>query len=153
LAPETFVIDHGKIYLSQHVESVCARLGISIQPVRPYQGSDKGPLERWFLTLRHGLLEALPGYKGPDVYSRGRAVENDAFFFVHELDAIIREWIATVYHRRPHDGLAVPEMPGLQMSPYDMYEYGVSRAGFIQIPASPDLAYDFLDVQWRHIHH
>jgi transposase InsO family protein len=153
LAPETFVVDHGKVYLSRHVESVCARLGISIQPARPYQGSDKAALERWFRTVRQDLLEALPGYKGPDVHSRGRAVEDDAFFFLHELDAIIREWAATVYHRRPGDGLAVPEAPGLELSPYEMYEYGVGRAGFVQIPAGPELAYDFLDVCWRRLHH
>ena len=33
--PETIVIDHGRIYLSQHLLSVCARLGISVQPARP----------------------------------------------------------------------------------------------------------------------
>ena len=81
LVPETIVIDHGKVYVSAHVTSVCARLGISIQPARLRTGSDKGPLERFFRTLREGLLEALPGYKGPDVYARGLEPERDAFFF------------------------------------------------------------------------
>jgi transposase InsO family protein len=35
VAAETIVYDHGQIYLSQHVESVCARFGISLQPARP----------------------------------------------------------------------------------------------------------------------
>ncbi len=47
----------------------------------------------------------------------------------------------------------MPETPGLALSPYEMYEYGVGRAGFVQIPNSPELAYDFLDVCWRRIHH
>ncbi|WP_369676410.1 hypothetical protein, partial [Enterococcus faecium] len=34
--PETIVVDHGKIYLSEHVLSVCSRLGISVQPARLY---------------------------------------------------------------------------------------------------------------------
>jgi hypothetical protein len=41
-------------------------MGISIQPARLRTGRDKGPGERFFRTLREGLLQALPGYKGPD---------------------------------------------------------------------------------------
>jgi len=40
VAAETIVVDHGKIYVSEHVTSVCARLGISIQPARPYTPTD-----------------------------------------------------------------------------------------------------------------
>ena len=34
-----------------------------------------------------------------------------------------------------------------------MYAYGVQRVGFMQIPARADLAFDFLPVEWRHVHH
>lgn len=151
--PETLVLDHGRIYLSAHVLSVCARLGISIQPARPYTPTDKAAVERFFRTLGEGLLEALPGYKGPDVYSRGEGVEDQAFFFVPELEQVIREWVATVYHRRPHQGLVDPAVPGLELSPVDMYEHGVARAGRLRVPARADLVYDFLPVAWRTIQH
>ena len=75
VAAETIVYDHGQIYVSHHVESVCARFGISLQPARPRTPTDKSPLERWFKTLSEGLLVALPGYKGADVHSRGLDVE------------------------------------------------------------------------------
>ena len=153
IAPETLVIDHGKIYVSHHMRGVCERLGISIQPARPYMGTDKAALERFFRTLREGLLVALPGYKGPDVYSRGVDVEAQAFYFIDELERIIREWVAAVYHRRPHDGLCVPEAPGVAMSPNDMYCWGLQRAGFVHIPVRPDLVFDFLPVAWRQINH
>lgn len=42
LVPETIVVDHGKIFVSEHLTSVCARMGISIQPVRLRTGRDKG---------------------------------------------------------------------------------------------------------------
>ncbi|MDQ6614270.1 MAG: Mu transposase C-terminal domain-containing protein [Actinomycetota bacterium] len=153
LAPETLVVDHGKIYLSTLLKAVCGRMGISIQPARPLTPTDKAPIERFFRTLREGLLAALPGYKGPDVYSRGADVESQAFFFIDELDGIIREWVASVYHRRPHEGLCVPELPGAELSPNDMFSYGVQRCGFVHIPARPDMAFDFLAVEWRHVHH
>ena len=73
--PDTIVVDHGKIYLSEHTRSVCERLGISIQPAIPDKPTDKPALERFFRTLRQSLLEQLPGYKGPDVWSRGQDVE------------------------------------------------------------------------------
>lgn len=153
IVPETIVIDHGKIYVSEHLTSVCARMGISIQPARLRTGRDKGPVERFFRTIREDLLQALPGYKGPDIHSRGLDPESEAFFYLDELEAIIREWIAAVYHHRPHESLVDPHVPGLRMSPAQMFEHGIARAGYIEAPRDPDLAYEFLNMQWRVIQH
>lgn len=54
--PEAIVVDHGKVYISSHVTSACARLGITIQPAIPYKPTDKPTVERFFRTLREGLL-------------------------------------------------------------------------------------------------
>ncbi len=152
VAAETIIFDHGKIYLSNHIRSVCAKLDISLQPARPYTPTDK-PVERWFKTLNQGLLAALPGYKGSDVHSRGEKVEEEAFFFLDELEAIIREWITRIYHRRHHRGLCVPEAPGLKLSPLDMFEHGVTRAGPLTIPKRPHLALEFLEEVWAPVQH
>lgn len=153
VVPETIVVDHGKIYVSDHLTSVCRRMGVSIQPARLRTGRDKGPVERFFRTLREDLLQALPGYKGPDVHSRGLNPEQDAFFFLDELEAIVREWVATVYHHRPHASLIDPHLPTLRMSPAMMFEHGVARAGYIEVPRDPDLGYEFLKTEWRTIQH
>ncbi|MFI7611405.1 hypothetical protein ACIBP6_09320 [Nonomuraea terrae] len=151
--PETIVIDHGKVFLSAHVTSVCRRLGISIQPARLRTGRDKGPLERFFRTLRQGLLERLPGYKGPDVYSRGLDPEGQAFLFLDELEARIATWIATVYHHRPHRSLVDPHMPGLKLSPAMMFEHGVARSGYVEVPRDPNLGFEFLRAEYLPVHH
>lgn len=153
LVPETVLVDHGKVFVSEHLTSVCRRLGISVQPARLRTGRDKGPLERFFRTLREDLLQALPGYKGPDLHSRGERPEGEAFFFLHELEAIIREWVACVYHHRPHTSLIDPGVPGLRMSPAAMFEHGLNRAGYIEVPRDPDLAFEFLRVERRKIQH
>ncbi|WP_097250524.1 TnsA-like heteromeric transposase endonuclease subunit [Streptomyces sp. 1222.2] len=153
LVPETIVVDHGKPYISEHVTSVCQRLGVSVQPARLRTGRDKGPIERFFRTLREGLLELLPGYKGPDLFSRGVNPEGEAFFFLNELEAIIREWVACVYHHRPHRGLVDPRVPGLRLSPATMFEHGIARAGYIEVPRDPDLGFEFLQTVWKPIHH
>jgi transposase InsO family protein len=153
VAAETVVVDRGKIYLSEHLMSACARLGISVQPARVYQATDKAALERFFRTLREQLLAALPGYKGPDVYRRGKNPEQQAFYFLHELERIVRRWTAECYHRQPHDGLCLPQVPGLQLCPLEMFAHGAARAGFLQVPARADLVFDFLKAEWRTIQH
>ncbi|WP_033037624.1 helix-turn-helix domain-containing protein [Streptomyces monomycini] len=153
LLPDTIVVDHGKVYVSDHVTSACARLGVSIQPARPYTPTDKAACERFFRSLREGLLEALPGYKGPDVFSRGADPEGEAFFYLGELDAIIREWIGAVYHRRPHESLIDPRLPGVRMSPLQRFGHGVARAGRIELPRDALLGLELLPVVWRTIQH
>lgn len=150
-APETLVVDHGKVFLSAHVLAVCTRLGISIQPAQPHKPTDKPTVERFFRTLREGLIQYLPAYKGPDIYSRGERVEQEAFLFLHELEDVIREWIATVYHRAKHDGLAIAQWPQMKLSPAEMFAIGVGKAGWLRVPATPQLALDFLPVVARTI--
>ncbi|MFB6984511.1 TnsA-like heteromeric transposase endonuclease subunit [Streptomyces sp. NPDC056304] len=153
MVPETIVVDHGKPYVSEHITSVCQRLGLSIQPARLRTGRDKGPLERFFRTVREGVLEDLPGYKGPDLFSRGERPEDRAFFFLHELEAIIREWVACTYHHRPHKGLVDAYVPGLNLSPAKMFEHGIARAGYIEVPRDTNLGFEFLKTEWKPTHH
>ncbi|KPM50210.1 integrase [Frankia sp. R43] len=153
VAAESIVVDHGKIFLSEHLLSVCQRLGVSVQPARPLTPTDKAPVERFFRTLREGLLAALPGYKGPDVHSRGKDPQGCAYFFVDELETVIRQWIVGIYHRRPHGGLVDPAVPGLDLCPAEMFAHGLVRAGRLRVPARTDLVFDLLPVAWRTIQH
>ncbi len=151
--PEAIIVDHGKVYLSDHTISACARLGITVQPALPYTPTDKPTVERFFRTIRESLLQHLPGYKGPDIYNRGENVEAQAFYYVSELEQIIREWVGSVYHHTKHDGLAVPQVPGASFSPLEMFEIGLATHGGLLLPVDPDLRYWFLDVKWRTIQH
>jgi len=151
--PETIVADHGRIFMSQELQDACVRLGISIQPTRVFTPTDKAHIERVFRTIRESFLENLPGYKGPNVYARGADVENDAFYFVNELEGLFAEWVAAVYQVRHHDGLQLPAAPGLHVSPNDMYDEGLARAGFVAVPPSPSLYYELLRTEWRTIQH
>lgn len=57
VAAETLVVDHGRIYLSEHLLSVGQRLAISVQPARVAQATDKAVVERFL--LRHGTRSML----------------------------------------------------------------------------------------------
>ena len=146
---DSIVIDHGKIFTSEHFTSLCQHLGISIQPARLRTGSDKGPIERFFGTIRTGLLQCLPGYKGPDLGARGESPEEDAVFTLSQLEDMIREWIATEYHLRTHSELCDPHLPGVLLSPAEMYQHGIARSGLIDLPADPDFHYQFFPTIWR----
>lgn len=150
---DTLVIDHGKMYMSEHLRGVCERLGISIQPARVLTSTDKAPVERLFRTIREDLLAALPGYKGPDVYSRGKNIEDTAFYFSHELEGLIRDWVVNRYHNRPHNGLSSPDIPGLRLTPAEMWDMLVAAGGNLRAPRRTDLVYDFLPVAWRTLQH
>jgi putative transposase len=151
--PGAIVVDHGRQYLSAHVMGACERMGISVQPAIPNKPTDKPTVERFFRSLRESLLQHLPAYKGPDVFSRGKDIEDQAFFYVSELEQIIREWVGEIYHQTRHDGLCVPELPGLTLSPSEMFEAGVAKSGGLQLLADPNIGYEFLGVRWRTIQH
>lgn len=74
---DSIVVDHGKVYASEHLISVCRRLGISIQPAGTREGRDKGPLERFVRTNCEGPLQYLPGLaiKARDLGSATVAVD------------------------------------------------------------------------------
>lgn len=80
--PETVVADHGKVYKPETFLRASKMLGINVQSTRPYTPTDKAQVERLFRTIET-LLEELPGYKGPDVWSRGSTagVEDEAFYW------------------------------------------------------------------------
>ncbi|MGV0807933.1 Mu transposase C-terminal domain-containing protein [Mycolicibacterium setense] len=151
LVPQTLVIDHGSIFVSEHLTSVCQRMGISIQPARLRTGRDKGPVERFFCTLRTGLLQTLSGYKGADLFSRGLTPERDAWLYVDELEAEIRRWIAEIYHIDGHRGLRGTKLRTLTKTPAEKWAEGIVSGGYIELPRDPYLPLEFLPVEWRTI--
>lgn len=153
LHPESIVVDHGKVFISQAFKDACTRLGINLQLARPYTPTDKAQVERVFRTIRENFVMALPGYKGPDIFSRGLDVENDAFYFLDEIDAKLACWIAAKYQCRPHGGLSLPGIPHLEISPNEMYEEGIARAGFVHVVATDLLYYELLPTDWRTVQH
>jgi hypothetical protein len=60
--------------------------------------------------------------------------EGETSFFLDELEAVMTEWVAVVYHHRHHAGLINPGLPGLKQSPAAMLEHGTARAEHIGAP-------------------
>lgn len=153
LHPESLLIDQGRVYLSETFLRAAAELGINVMLARPYTPTDKAHVERMFKTIRENFVEALPGYKGRNVETRGKNPEENAFYFPHEIDEYFREWVATYWQVRTHDGLFLPVEPTLELTPNQMLEQGIARAGFLHVLPRDDLRYKLLPIVWRKIHH
>jgi transposase InsO family protein len=153
LHPESVMVDRGRVFLSEAFSSACNHLGVNIFVARPYTPTDKAHVERIFRTIRESFVLNLDGYKGPDVWSRGLNPEQSAFWFIDEIEAKFAEWVATYWQQRHHDGLALPNVPNLNISPNQMFEEGIARAGFLYVAPDRNLYYDLLPTEWRTIQH
>jgi len=153
LHPETVVIDHGKVFISRAFKDACKRLGINLQLARPYTPTDKAQVERVFRTIRENFVELLPGYKGPDVFSRGLNIEEDAFYFIDEIEARFAFWVVDEYQRNTHEGLTLPGTPLLDVSPNEVYSEGLARAGFVHVVSSELMYFELLPTEWRTVQH
>lgn len=153
LPPEVLVPDRGKVLISRAAKDACVRLGIDMQFARPYTPTDKAHIERLFRTIRDNFVMNLKGYKGPDVFSRGKDIEKEAFFFIDEIEAEFAQWVAVYWQNRTHLGLEFPDLPKMDLSPNKMYEEGVSRAGFTFVLPDPNLYFELLPTEWRKIQH
>lgn len=90
--PRKLYTDQGGPFINDHTRVICANLGIRLLHAKPYHAWSKGKIERWFLTVQSDL-EA--GLRLP-----GQAPANLA-----ELNARLADWLQTVYHVRPHEGI------------------------------------------------
>ncbi len=54
--PRKLYVDNGPSFRSNHLEHICASLGLVLLHARPYQPEGKGKIERWFGTVRGNFL-------------------------------------------------------------------------------------------------
>lgn len=89
--PKKLIVDNGAAYKSASLQGICARLQIRLIycPAREPQG--KGKLERYHRFFRETFLDEIDSNN----------IQNLADF-----NARLWVWIETVYHQRPHGGLA-----------------------------------------------
>ena len=86
--PDALYLDNGATYRGETLQTVCARMKISLLHAQPYDPQARGKMERFWRTLRQGCLNHLGA--------------------VHSLDDINRAMHAFLtkrYHSGPHAGL------------------------------------------------
>ena len=93
--------DHGKAYLSGTFRAACRSLGISLAPAHPHTPTDKPVIER---TLGQSVptlfAQHVAGYVGSSVERRGKNAGQAAAWSMAELQALLDEWIVSVFTDR-----------------------------------------------------
>jgi transposase InsO family protein len=88
--PDKLYTDNGASFRSQHLQIVCANLGIKLIHARPYHSWSRGKIERFFLTVQNQFLAQLQFQPVADLL---------------ELNRQFWHWVETGYHQRPHSAL------------------------------------------------
>ncbi|MCX5097542.1 hypothetical protein OOK36_54815 [Streptomyces sp. NBC_00365] len=150
IIPDTIVIDHGKVFVSDTFSSACSLLGISLQLARPRTPTDKAIVERTFASINSLFCQYVAGYTGSDVTRRGSDPAAEAVWTLAQLQDLLDEWIIC-WQQRPHEGLRNPYMPGRTLSPNESYAIAVARAGYLPVALSAEEYIELLPVVWRAI--
>lgn len=88
--PDTFYCDNGKVFSTNYLHLICARLGIALVHSKPYDSPSRGKIERFFRTVRDKFLAALDltGLKS-----------------VETLNELFAKWLDEEYHKILHAGI------------------------------------------------
>lgn len=125
--PDKLYTDNGSSFRSQHLQIVCANLGIKLIHARPYHSWSRGKIERFFLTVQNQFLAQLQFQPVADLI---------------ELNRQFWHWLETGYHQRPHSALQ-------EQSPADRFaQAGISLR---TVPQDVDLERLFLMRQERRV--
>ncbi len=149
IVPETINCDRGRVYLWETFLRACATLGISVQPARPYTGSDKAIVERTFASINTLFCQHVAGYTGRDTTRRGPDVAEDALWTVAQMQELFDEWVVVCWQNRPHEGLSHTGGEGRGLSPNEMYAACVGISGYVPLPLAGDDYIELLPTAFR----
>lgn len=151
IVPETIVVDHGMVYMSQAFRNACRAMGINLQPSHEGSPWEKGTVETSFSAVGTLFAQYVAGYVGSSVERRSKNADAGAAWSMLELQELLDEWLVAVWQNRAHDGLRHPLMPGKALTPNEMYAALVETAGYVSAPLAADDYLELLPAVWRAI--
>lgn len=89
--PRRLYCDNGAVYRTQHLQLICATLGITLIHSRPHRPRGRGKIERFFRRVRSAFLPHV-GEQHLDKLA--------------SLNRVFWAWLEAEYHQTPHRGLA-----------------------------------------------
>ena len=110
--PVRLYTDLGKIFVSHHLQVICASLGVRLCHAKPYAAWSKGKIEKFFRTVQEQFQQQL-------------ALE--PVHSVEELNLRFWKWLEAEYHQRVHSALGT--------SPAQRF---AERSGALRTLSDPD---------------
>jgi hypothetical protein len=149
IVPDTVIIDHGRVYLSEVFIRAADTLGISVQPAVQQTPTHKALIERTFKSINTQFCQHVAGYTGRDVTRRGSCDKTQALWSMADLQELLDEWVLAGWQSRPHEGLRHPFTPDRPCSPNDAYAALVSAAAYVPIALTGEDYIELLPAEWR----
>ena len=105
--PERLLMDNGREFHARAVIDALTNLGVICEYAASRDPNDKPFVERFLKTFNYSFIHKLPGTTLAKVHQRvGFKSEDDACITFEQLNEMVHVWITSVYHLRPHKGLA-----------------------------------------------
>lgn len=89
--PRHLLVDNHKSFAGGDTRLACAKLNIHLTHARPYDGPAKGKIERFWRTLRQGMLDRL---------------DLEQVTTLDDLNLRLATWVQTHYNVQPHASLS-----------------------------------------------
>ncbi len=93
--PRILYCDQGKVFRSQYIMEICARLGVSLVNAPPYSPESKAKIERFNRTIQQMFYPLVKDF---------RLIDMD------ELNRLFDKFITEIYHLKTHASLDEPPM-------------------------------------------
>jgi hypothetical protein len=151
IIPDTVVIDHGRVFLSEVFLRAAGTLGISVQPAHQLTPTDKATIERTFGSINTLFCQHVAGYTGRDVTRRCADPGGDNLWSLADLQELLDEWVIAGWQCRPHEGLRHPFTPDRPCSPNDAYAALVGAAGYVPVALTGEDYIELMPSDWRTI--
>ncbi|MFJ7280837.1 Mu transposase C-terminal domain-containing protein [Kitasatospora sp. NPDC098663] len=148
IIPEAIVVDGGKAFLSKNFHTACNAFGTEVVHTPPRTPTHKPHVERTLGSAASLFAQFLSGYTGRSAEHRGRKVEDEPLWSLHQLQELLQEWIV-LWQNRPHDSLRDPLAPGRTFSPNEKYASLVETAGYLHLPLSAEDYLELLPARWQ----
>ncbi|MGF6965747.1 putative transposase [Paraburkholderia sp. WC7.3g] len=105
--PERLLMDNGREFHARAVIDALTNLGVICEYAASRDPNDKPFVERFLKTFNYSFIHKLPGTTLAKVHQRvGFKSEDEACITFEQLNEMVHVWITSVYHLRPHKGLA-----------------------------------------------
>jgi putative transposase len=105
--PERLLMDNGREFHAHAVIDALTNLGVTCEYAASRDPNDKPFVERFLKTFNYSFIHKLPGTTLAKVHQRiGFKSEDEACITFKQLNEMVHVWITSIYHLRPHKGLA-----------------------------------------------
>jgi hypothetical protein len=93
IIPEAVVVDGGKAFLSKNFHTACNAFGTEVIHAPPRTPTHKPHIERTLQSVASLFAQFLPGFTGRSTEYRGRGLEEENLWSLHQLQELLDEWV------------------------------------------------------------